>query len=259
MVHALNPFGFAWVRRVNEDNVDLNRNFIDWSQPLPPTPEYDAIADLIVPREWTQAEQDRTFAALLEYVNDVGLDRMQAIVSAGQFTNPTGVFYGGTGPVWSHQWLRSWATARLADVTRLTIIDLHTGLGESGHGELIGSEPSDSADHQRAAQLWGDVRSMFDGDSVSAVITGDWLAVAQQLAPRAAVAAAALEYGTVDPITVLQALRADAWLHSHGDPNGAEAPAIRAQVRAAFADDSPEWIAMVWTRFAEVLGQAFAG
>jgi hypothetical protein len=259
MVHALNPFGFAWVRRVNEDNVDLNRNFIDWSQPLPPTPEYDAIADLIVPQEWTQAEQDRTFAALLGYVNDVGLDRMQAIVSAGQFTNPTGVFYGGTGPVWSHQWLRSWATARLENVTRLTIIDLHTGLGESGHGELIGSEPSDSADHQRAAQLWGDVRSMFDGDSVSAVITGDWLAVAQQLAPHAAIAAAALEYGTVDPITVLQALRADAWLHGHGDPNGAEAPAIRAQVRAAFADDSPEWIAMVWTRFAEVLSQAFAG
>lgn len=27
LVHALNPYGFAWVRRVNESNVDLNRNF----------------------------------------------------------------------------------------------------------------------------------------------------------------------------------------------------------------------------------------
>jgi hypothetical protein len=29
LVHALNPFGFAWLRRVNEDGVDLNRNFVD--------------------------------------------------------------------------------------------------------------------------------------------------------------------------------------------------------------------------------------
>ena len=35
LLHAFNPYGFAWVRRVNEDNVDLNRNFVDWSQPPP--------------------------------------------------------------------------------------------------------------------------------------------------------------------------------------------------------------------------------
>ena len=29
IVHAVNPYGFAWLRRVNEDNVDLNRNFVD--------------------------------------------------------------------------------------------------------------------------------------------------------------------------------------------------------------------------------------
>jgi hypothetical protein len=211
-----------------------------------------------VPTEWSEAEQSRTFNALLEYVNDVGLERMQAIVSSGQFSDPTGVFFGGSGPVWSHRWLRTWASARLSTVDRLTIIDLHTGLGESGHGELIGSEASHTEAHQRARQIWGDVRSMFDGDSVSAVITGDWLAVAHELAPRAEIAAAALEYGTVDPITVLQALRADAWLHSHGDPTGAEASAIRAQVRAAFADDRPEWIGEVWPRFEQVLNQAFA-
>ena len=40
VVHALNPVGFSWVRRVNEDNVDLNRNFVDWSSP----PRNDAYA-----------------------------------------------------------------------------------------------------------------------------------------------------------------------------------------------------------------------
>ncbi|MEC7204159.1 MAG: DUF2817 domain-containing protein, partial [Pseudomonadota bacterium] len=30
LVHANNPYGFAHQRRVNEDNIDLNRNFIDF-------------------------------------------------------------------------------------------------------------------------------------------------------------------------------------------------------------------------------------
>ena len=28
LVHCLNPYGMAWLRRTNERNVDLNRNFI---------------------------------------------------------------------------------------------------------------------------------------------------------------------------------------------------------------------------------------
>ena len=54
-LHGLNPYGFSWVRRTNEDNVDLNRNFIDWDRPPPANPGYDEIADLLVPREWTDA------------------------------------------------------------------------------------------------------------------------------------------------------------------------------------------------------------
>lgn len=258
MIHALNPFGFAWVRRVNEDNVDLNRNFIDWTHPAPANDDYDRIADLVVPADFGEESQASTFTALLALVNDIGLDRMQAIVSSGQYANPRGVFYGGAGPVWSHLWLRSWAAEALCDAKRLTIIDLHTGLGEWGHGELIGSEAPDDPVHQRAAALWGDVRSMLGGDSVSAALTGDWLAIAQELAPGAERVAMALEYGTVDPITVLLALRADAWLHGYGDPTGPDAAAIRAQVRAAFADDNPEWIQTLWPRFAEVLDRAFA-
>ena len=61
---------------------------------------------------------------------------------------------------------------------------------------------------------------------------------------------------TFDTIWALQALRGDAWLHAHGDPTGPEAPAIRAAVRAAFADDDPSWIATLWPRFSDVFGAA---
>ena len=28
LIHCLNPYGMAWLRRGNEKNVDLNRNFL---------------------------------------------------------------------------------------------------------------------------------------------------------------------------------------------------------------------------------------
>jgi hypothetical protein len=256
LVHALNPYGFSWVRRVNEDNVDLNRNFVDWSVGGPANTEYEKIADLVVPESWDDAEQTRTTLALLDLVNEIGLEAVQSIVSRGQYTCPTGVFYGGAGPTWSNRWLRGWCAENLSQARHLAIIDLHTGLGPSGHGELIGHEPGTSASHRLATAWWGDVRSMSDGESVSAVLEGDWLGAASALAPSAEITAVALEYGTVDPITVLQSLRADAWLHAHGDPRGDDAAAVRAQVRAAFADDDPAWIAVVWQRFDEVLTAA---
>src|SRR5258708_8764703 len=52
-VHAINPHGFAWVRRVNEDNVDLNRNFIDHAKPRPVNADYAALKDWVNPLEWS--------------------------------------------------------------------------------------------------------------------------------------------------------------------------------------------------------------
>ena len=256
-IHALNPYGMAWVRRVNEDNVDLNRNFVDWSQPAPSNADYDGIADIVVPTEWSTDSQQRTLEALLALVGEWGFPKMQSVVSGGQYSHPNGVFYGGAGPVWSHRWLRAWSTANLKAAKRVVIIDIHTGLGPWGHGELIGSTGPGEPMFERAQALWPDATSVLSGDSVSAVTAGDWLNVADELVPHAEVTPICLEFGTVDGITVLQSLRADAWLHGHGDATGADAAAIRAQMRAAFADDDPAWIATCWVRFHDVLSAAF--
>jgi hypothetical protein len=252
-VHGFNPYGFAWVRRVNEDNVDLNRNFINWGIPLPQNPEYTSIAELVVPRENTEAEQQRTVGELLRIADEWGMERMQAVVSGGQYEHPKGLFYGGSGPVWSHEWIRAWTTQTFAEVKDLTVIDLHTGLGPSGYGELISHVSKSDAEFQRATAMWGEVRSMADGESVSATLTGDWLGVTDELWPKAQTTAVALEFGTVDPISVLLALRADAWLHGYGNPESADAENVRSQVRAAFADDNHEWIEKCWQRFSSVM------
>ncbi len=248
-VHALNPYGMSWVRRVNEDNVDLNRNFVDWSQPVPANTEYAQLADLLVPSSWTAQDQERTLLALMGAVQEFGMDRMQQIIQGGQFDHPTGVFYGGTGPTWSHRWLRDFASRRLAGVRRAAIIDLHTGLGPWGHGSLLSSIRPGEAAHDRQVAWWHDVTSLDDGESVSAIVTGDWLAAAEGFAPGTEITGICIEYGTVDAITVLQSLRADAVLHAHGDPTAPEAVAVRDQVRAAFVDDDPAWLEACWPRY----------
>ena len=50
LIHALNPFGFAWLRRVNENNVDLNRNFQDFTKPLPLSRDYDLLHKMLSSR-----------------------------------------------------------------------------------------------------------------------------------------------------------------------------------------------------------------
>ena len=47
LIHALNCHGFAWLRRVTEENVDLNRNFVDHTEQHPRNKEYSKLHPII--------------------------------------------------------------------------------------------------------------------------------------------------------------------------------------------------------------------
>ena len=137
LIHALNPYGFAWTRRVTEDNVDLNRNFVDHDKGYPKNDGYLKIANAVLPVEWSEAssaETDRVFAA---YAQKHGAFGLQSAISGGQYTHPDGIFFGGTAPSWSNRTVRAIAREELSQARRVGIIDFHTGLGPFGHGELI--------------------------------------------------------------------------------------------------------------------------
>ena len=126
-------------------------------------------------------------------LTDLGLERSQQIISGGQFDHPIGLFYGGTGPTWSHRWLRDFVHQRLESVDRAAVIDLHTGLGPWSHAELISSEPAGSAALARQRSWWGQITSLNEGTSVSAEITGEWLAALSSFAPNTELTSVAIE------------------------------------------------------------------
>jgi Protein of unknown function (DUF2817) len=257
-IHALNPFGFSHLRRVTHEGVDLNRNFQDFSQPLPDNAAYRALHPLLLPEVWPPATKN--IAALAEYIKTNGPQAHQAAITSGQYDFADGLFYGGRAPTWSNTTLRHVLRTYAQRAQRLGWIDLHTGLGPRGVGERIFACKDEAAALQRAKQWWGqDVTSIYDGSSTSANLSGlMWLAAYQEC-PQAEYTGIALEYGTVPLQEVLEALRAEHWLQKHPQTPAAQALQIKQQFRDAFYTDADDWKGMVVAQAREAMYQAVDG
>ncbi len=261
-LHALNPYGFAWLRRVNEDGVDLNRNFVDFTKPLPANPGYDELHAALLPESAAPAVLARADAAIEAYGKQHGQRALEMAVSSGQYTQPAGLFYGGKAPTWS----RRTVEAVLDDfaLTRrrvVAVVDLHTGLGPFGYGELICDHPAGSPETLRGRRWYGE--SMTEpalGTSTSVAKFG-LLDYCWQQALGPAVTFVTLEYGTYPVEDMFRQLRADHILHRNGPPdwNAPATRAIKATLKRHFFPDTPEWRAMVLARGRDVLQQAEKG
>jgi hypothetical protein len=259
LVHALNPYGFAWLRRVNEDNVDINRNFVDHGKPHPANPIYDEIADAMLPATWNDAAVEALHAALQGLVLQHG-PGADLRAGSGQYKHPKGLFYGGTEPVWSNRVLNVITRQYLAGVRQVAYVDFHTGLGPYGHGEAICYHAPGTPSFDAAARWYGSgLTSPHAGNAAAPVNsgkTGNGL-IAQL--PKAQVSCITLEFGTYAGARVLAAIAGDGWLHTYGDANSAKGQAVKAEIRAAFYPEQDDWKDMVAARSAEVMAQAIAG
>lgn len=245
MVHALNPFGFAWDRRVNEGNIDINRNFIDHAK-APRNRGYDELAEAIALRDVSPDGMARADALLDAYARKHGAAAWQAAISAGQYSHPDGLFYGGTAPSWSAQALRSVLTEDLPGIDRLIALDFHTGLGESGAGEIIVDAAPGSMAYARAQALWGAmVGSESAGESLSAPLTGTLDRGLAAMLPGVEQTFAALEVGTVPLTAMIRALRLANWQDRFA-PDGTRADEIGRLMRDAFYTDTPAWKRKAW-------------
>jgi len=249
-LHALNPYGFSHLRRTNEDNVDLNRNFRDFSTAPQPNTAYAEVHGFIVPATWPPSAENE--GRLMAYMQKHGERGLQAAVSGGQCEFADGLFYGGVRPAWSNTVLRQVLREHCANAATLGWIDFHTGLGPRGHGEKIYAGRPIAADVERAKAWWGeDVTSFHDGSSTSAPLTGVNYNAVYEECPGAAYAGIALEYGTLPMMAVMQALRADQWLENHPGAPAELRASIKRALRDAFHQDADDWKRMVYAQALE--------
>jgi len=254
-LHALNPFGFAHDRRVNEDNADVNRNFVDHTHP-PVNAAYETLAEAIAPRDISPAAIRAANARLRDFIGANGAFKLQEAISAGQYAHADGLYFGGAAQSWSAAMLKDVFKEEMAGVKKLTVIDFHTGLGDCGAAEMITEDVPGSTAYARAAALWGKVASSEAGESVSAPLTGTIDRGVKSWLDGVELTFAALEVGTRSLREVFDALRRDNWLYMFGSFDDERARAIKAEVRDAFYVETPEWKRSVWKHAENAVSRA---
>lgn len=260
MIHAVNPYGMAWRRRVNEDNVDLNRNLLEEGDAFAGRPEgYDRFQALLNPANqlsrWEPLRLKFIFAILRH-----GLQAMQHVVSAGQYDYPKGIFFGGHEPNASHRILSGHFASWLGDAKRVVHVDFHTGLGRRSTYQMLVDHPVSEEQLSWLNRTFGAdvVRAMGPG-SVSAVLRGSFGIWGQRRAVGRDYTYAAAEFGTYSAIDVVTALRIENQC-THWHPSDSAATEIaRARLLEVFSPSSSQWRQRVTDLGLKIVGEAVAG
>ncbi|WP_281406685.1 DUF2817 domain-containing protein [Mesorhizobium sp. B2-3-5] len=247
-IHLINPWGTAWSRRVNEDNVDLNRNLIDWSSGAPVNNGYAGLHDALAYHEWEGPDRIAADEKLAVARKKLGHAGLAAIVEAGQYEFADGLYYGGGGPVWSNRTLHEILKTFAGGARQVIVFDLHTGAGPYGYPALLSVA---SSEHPGLA--WG--KSIFGpalatvltgpgaktGTGIAATATGYVSDAVRKAMPNARVLPLVVECGTLDGPAVMEAVQADNWLHLFGKLDSPLGKRIRETLRSAFIPDDADW------------------
>lgn len=260
LVHALSPYGFAHLRRVDECNVDLNRNFIDHDRPHPRNDEYRNLHDLVIPQAWDGPSRQAAEVGIRSYVEQNGQHAFISALTKGQYEFPEGMFFGGFSPAFSNVLWRQLLHEFGSQRRRVCVIDVHSGLGPRGYGE-IQFEGSSSDPEFKRAQVWynGQVTAPDNGSSSSASLTGFSATAVAETLPDVERTCVTLEFGTLQLEQVLLALRGDHWLHAKAPDDLRLRREIKQQMRDAYYCDDGVWKQSVVDRAAEVFLRSLNG
>ena len=169
-----------------------------------------------------------------------------ALASRGKCSHPDGLFYGGSGPVWSNFTWRRILSGVVAGRNAILHLNLHSGLGRFGYGELmfVGTAKTPGF-NALGACLSEPLLPIFDDAAVAPPVDGPLMRALQEGAGGAHLIPFVLEFGTLCLPAVLRAMRIDAWLNGAGRPANSTVQSLRAEVRAAFCVDDDRWRSMV--------------
>lgn len=143
LIHAINPWGMKHRRRYNENNADLNRNFL-WDENFDPSvnPDYDALFPLLNPQRPLSnlLLSDAAFVLrLLWRIVRLGVLRIRLGMLSGQYRHPRGVQFGGDDTQESTRVVRGLFQQALGEYRQVIHLDMHTGYGPRYQMSMVNS------------------------------------------------------------------------------------------------------------------------
>ena len=210
-IHIINPYGMAWLRRVNENNVDLNRNFLNEKSEFHGEPDgYERINNFLNPSKIPNKYDFSFYLKGVLYLVKYGFRNLKQWIAQGQYQRSDSIQFGGKemqkGPALIMNWLKN----NITQVKEAVAVDLHTGLGPSGYDTILIPDTINKEDYDVLKNIYQDHVAPLDPDKgIGYKIKGDlhsgitnyfsdikWIYVTQ-------------EFGTFPPTTVFKNLRAE--------------------------------------------------
>ena len=172
IVANVNPYGMKYMRRYNENNVDLNRNFIeDWENfDLSSNKEYPKVESFLQPEGkmgnafWHEVS---FYLSLAKEALTVGAGTISDALLTGQYEYAEGVYYGGNGDEKSTTYLKGvFADCLDGSYENIIHIDIHSGYGPRYNMVIFNSvqDPTTEAD----------AKAMFGYDYIIATDSKDF-------------------------------------------------------------------------------------
>lgn len=241
-IHALNPYGFAHVRRCNEDNIDLNRNFLlpgeSYSGSPPDYPKIDAWLNPAHPRSGFDPFWWQAIGSVLRR----GYRPMQQAIGEGQYDFPQGLMFGGKAPSRTMLILQEHLPRWVQDAAQIIHLDWHTGLGKSGTYQLLMDQAISEFQLQKLQQYLGSQSIVSDENNKAYTPRGSIGKWCQHLLLNQPYTYFCAEFGTYPVLEVLSGLRRENQAYHWPHPNVADAsPAVKQYFQELFCPQSPVW------------------
>lgn len=160
LVHAINPWGMKYRRRVNSQNVDLNRNFVWIDEGREEVFDsslvqaYRQLSPFLNPQKALRHSLISTFLFSLRLMRNLlrfGYRDLWNNIVVGQYHDPQGIFYGGAELQEEARVLVDLLREQIQPYRQVLLIDVHSGFGPRYQMSLVNSalEPRDSASLMR--------------------------------------------------------------------------------------------------------------
>lgn len=268
-IHAVNPFGFAWQMRGNEDHIDLNRNWVDFSAAPPENTQYRDLVPILRGFSGEKHAEHETVAALERLKAENGYDWLEDALTRGQYDYPDLMYYGGQSPARSRQIIEHLVNNHLRDAKRVAYVDLHSGTLGVGDLIFLCFSPPRSAAFARAASWWGEknldpetVEKKWGGARPGRTGLMYW-GLEELFGSHVAFSGAVVEFGTLAPedhsLDLLAAL-SEGWLRRGENFKSDAAQRHVDRMRVCFDRPGDEiWEAAVLNKGSWVLDRAVYG
>ena len=160
VIANVNPYGMKNYRRYNENNVDLNRNFIeDWDRfDRASNTEYPKVVNFLQPKGkmgnafWHEVG---FYLSLAKEAVFNGADTISDALLTGQYEYAEGVYYGGNGDEASTTYLKGeFAKCLSGDYENIIHIDIHSGYGPR-YNMVIFNSVQDTTTEAEAVEMFG--------------------------------------------------------------------------------------------------------